>query len=186
MCKALYELKGKKWIQKTTQKQFLEIFDWTGTLLTENEKQAIEHILVDYHIIFATYRMDIWMNIEFKVKLTPKDKKAVYIQSVPMPIHIKADLIVELALKHKNGIITVLLFSKYASPIFAQWKANGKMRLLADLRKIKTLIADDYTNNNHPLSTLSDAAQHLHENSYSAKLIASRRITVWRWPIKGL
>ena len=105
--------------------------------------------------------MDIGMNTEFKVKLTPKDDKAVYSQSLPMPIHLEEDLIVELALMHKYGIITVLPFSKYASPIFAQRKPNGKLRLLVDFRKINTLIADDYTNNNHPISTLSDAAQHL-------------------------
>ena len=78
-----------------------------------------------------------------------------------MPIHLKEDLIVKLALMHKYGIITVLPFSKYASPIFAQRKPNGKLRLLVDLRKINCLIAVDYTNNNHPVSTLSDAAQHL-------------------------
>ena len=59
---------------------------------------------------------------------------------------------------HKHGIITVLPFSKYASPIFAQRKPNGKLRLPVDLRKINSLIADDYTNNNYPVSTLSDAA----------------------------
>ena len=136
-------------------------FDWTDTLLTETEKQAIEDILVEYHDIFARHRMDIGMNTEFKVKLTPKDDKAVYSQSLPMPIHPREDLIVELALMHKYGIITLLPFSKYASPIFAQRKPNGKLRLLVDLRKINSLIADDYTNNNHPVSTLSDAAQHL-------------------------
>ena len=97
----------------------------------------------------------------FKVKLTPKDDKVEYSQSLPMPIQLKEDLIVELALMHKYGIITVLPFSKYASPIFAQRKPNAKLRLLLDLRKINSLIADDYTNNNHPVSTLSDAAQHL-------------------------
>ena len=86
------------------------------------------------------------------MKLTPKDDKAVYSQSLPMPIHLKEDLIVELILMHKYGIITVLPFSKYASPIFAQKKPNGKLRLLVDLRKINSLIADDYTNNNHPVS----------------------------------
>ena len=105
--------------------------------------------------------MDIGMNTEFKVKLTPKDDKAIYSQNLLMPIHLKEDLIVETTLMHKYGIITVLTFSKYASPIFAQRKPNGKLRLLVDLRKINTLIADDYTNNNHPVSTLSDAAQHL-------------------------
>ena len=78
-----------------------------------------------------------------------------------MPIHLREDLIVELALMHKYGIITVLPFSKYASPIFAQRKPNGKLRLLVDLRKINSLLADDYTINNHPVSILSDAAQHL-------------------------
>ena len=78
-----------------------------------------------------------------------------------MPIHLKEDLIVELALMHKYGIITVLLFSEYAIPIYTQRKPNGNLRLLVDLRKINTLIADDLTNNNHPVSTSSDAAQHL-------------------------
>ena len=114
------------------------------------------------------------MNTEFKVKLTPKDDKAVYSQSLPMPIHLKKDLIVELALMHKYGIITVLPFSKYASPIFAQRKPNGKLRLLVDLRKINSLIADDYTNNNHPVSTLSDAAQHLAGKSLFCKLDCSQ------------
>ena len=114
------------------------------------------------------------MNTEFKVKLTPKDDKAVYSQSLPMPIHLKEDLIVELALMHKYGIITVKPFSKYASAIFAQRKPNGKLRLLVDLRKIDSLIADDYTNNNHPVSTLSDAAQHLAGNSLFCKLDCSQ------------
>ena len=138
--------------------EFLKRFDWTDTLLTETGKQAVEDILVEYHDIFARHRMEIGMNTEFKVKLTPKDDKAVYSQSLPMPIHLKDDLIVDLALMQKYGIITVLPFSKCARPIFAQRKPNGKLRLLVDLRKINTLIADDYTNNNHSVSTLCDAA----------------------------
>ena len=110
------------------------------------------------------------MNTEFTVKLTPKNDKPVYSQSLPMPIHVKEDVLVELALMHKYGIITVLPFSKYASPIFAQRKPNGKLRLLVDLRKINSLISDDYINNNHPESTLSDAAQHLAGKSLFCKL----------------
>ena len=109
------------------------------------------------------------MYTEFKVKLTPKDDKAVYSQSLPMRIHLKEDLIVELARMHKYVIITVLPFSKYASHIFARRKANGKLCLLVDLRKINSLIAGDYTNNNHPVSTLSDAAQHLAGKSLFCK-----------------
>ena len=114
------------------------------------------------------------MNTQFKVKLTPKDDKAVYSQSLPMPMHLKEDLIVELTLMQKYGIITVLPFSKYASPIFAQRRPNGKLRLLVDLRKINSLIADDYTNNNHPVSSLSDAAQHLAGKSLFCKLDCSQ------------
>ena len=154
--------------------EFLKRFNWTDTLLTETEKQAIEDILVEYHDIFARHRIDIGMNTEFKVKVTPKDDKTVYSQSPPMPIYLKEDLIVELALMHKYGIITVLPFSKYASPIFAQRKPNGKLRLLVDLRKFNTLIADEYTNNNHPVSTLSDAAQHLPGKSLFCKLDCSQ------------
>ena len=91
-----------------------------------------------------------------------------------MPIHLKEDLIVELAPMHKYGIITVLPFSMHASPIFAQRKPNGKLRLLVDLRKINSLIADDYTNNNHPVSTLSDAAQDLAGKWLFCKLDCSK------------
>ena len=71
-------------------------------------------------------------------------------------------------------MITVLPFSKYASPKFAQRKPNGKLRLLVDLRKINSLIAVDYTKNNHPVSTLSDAAQHLAGKSMFCKLDCSQ------------
>ena len=64
--------------------------------------------------------------------------------------------------------------SNYASPVFAQRKPNGKLRLLLDLRKINTVIADDYTNNNHPASTLSHAAQHLAGKSLFCKLECSQ------------
>ena len=118
--------------------------------------------------------MHIGMNTEFNVKLTPKDDRAVYSQTLPLAIHLKEDLIVQLSVMHKSGIITVLPFSKYASPIFAQRKPNGKLCLLVDLSKINTLIADDYTNNNHPVRTLSDAAQHLTGKSLFCQLDCSQ------------
>ena len=157
-----------------TRKKLLNRFDWTDIHLTKTEEQAIEDIRVDYHDIWVRHRIDIGMNTEFKVKLSPKDTKAVYNQSLPRPTHLKEDLIVEIALMHKYCIITVLTFSEYASHIFAQRKPNGKLRLLVDLRKINSLIADDYTNNNHPVSTLSDAAQHLAGKSLFCKLDCSQ------------
>ena len=172
------ELKDKEKLnpQESTESRnkFLKRFDWSDTLLTEMEKQAIEDILVEHPYLFARHRMDIGMNTEFKERLTPKGDKAVYSQSLPMPIHLKEDLIVELALMHKYGIIRVLPFSRYASPMFAQRKPIGKLRLLVDLRKINSVIADDNTNNNHPVSTLSDAAQQLAGKSLFCKLDCSQ------------
>ena len=39
-----------------TRMQCLKRFDWTDSLLTETEKQAVEDVLVEYHDIFARHR----------------------------------------------------------------------------------------------------------------------------------
>ena len=154
--------------------QFLSNFDWTDSTSQPDAKQAIENLLVEFHDIYARNRFDIGIKTEFKVQLTPLDNRPAYSQSLPAPIRLKDDILVELALLHKNGINTALPFSKYASPIFAQRKPNGKLRLLVDLRKITTLIADDYINNNHPVSTLTDAAQHMAGKKVFCKLDCSQ------------
>ena len=61
-----------------------------------------------------------------------------------------------------------------ASRIFAQRKRNEKLRLPVGLRKISCLIRDDYTNKNHPVSILSDAAQRLAGKSLFCKLDCSQ------------
>ena len=145
-----------------SQNKFLWMFKWTDSLIKAKDWENLEATIVQFNDIFARHRLDIGMNMQFKASLTPKDdEKPVYTQSLPVPINLKEDLSVELALRHRYGIITTLPFPKYASPIFVQLKPNGKVSLLVDLRKINTLIADDYINNNHPISTLSDAAQHV-------------------------
>ena len=68
----------------------------------------------------------------------------------------------------------LLAFSLYASPISAQKKPNCKPRLLLDLRKINSLIADDYTDNNHLVRALSVAAQRLAGKSLFCKLDCSQ------------
>ena len=165
--------------------EFWKRFDWTDTQLTETEKQAVEDILVEYHDMFARQRMDIGMNTEFNVRLTPKDDKAVYSQNLTMPIHLKEDLIVELVLMLKYGLITVLPFSKYAKPIFAQRKPNWKLRLSQRklwisekstpwLQMIILLI----TTHLAPCQTKQNTWQ---EKPCSASLAAPKRITVCRW-----
>ena len=165
-----------------SRNQFLSNFNWTDSTLQPEAKQAVENLLVEFHDIFARHRFDIGINTEFKVQFTPLDNRPAYSQSLPAPINLKDDILVELALLHKYGIITTLVFSKDASSIFAQRKPNGKLRLLVDLRKNKTLMADDYINNNHPVSTLTDAAQHMAGKTCSANLIVPRHITAFRWP----
>ena len=109
-----------------SRRKFLSSFDWKDSMLQQHEINKIESLSVEYHI-FARHRFDIGMNEEFTVKLTPKDDSPAHSQSLPTPVNLKEDILVELALLHKYGIITTLPFSKYASPIFAQKKPNGKL-----------------------------------------------------------
>ena len=152
-------------------------------LYTKSPQQEIEQILIEFHDIFARHRFDIGINHEFKVKLTPNDGRLAYSQSLPTPFNLKVDITVELALLHKDGINTTLPFSKHASPIFAQRKPNGRLRLLVDLRKINNLITEDNVNINHPVSTLSDAAQHIAVKNFSANWTAPKLTTAFKWQI---
>ena len=66
------------------------------------------------------------------------------------------------------------LFSSTQAPALHREKPNRKLRLLVDLRKINNLIPDDYTNNNHPVSTVSEAAEHVALKSLFRKLDCSQ------------
>ena len=143
------------------RKKFLNDFDWTGSILSLDDRRRVEDLLVRYNDIFARHRLDIGKSKDFTVTLTPQHDDPVYSQSPPTPLHLKDELFVELALLQHYGIIKPLDFSKYSSPLFAQRKPSGKLRLLVDLRKINHLITKDYHNNNFPISTLADASSHL-------------------------
>ena len=160
-------------IQQRIYKE-LSTFDWSDTTLSLDERQEIEEILVEFHDIFARHRFNIDINREFKVKLTPNYDRPADSQSLPTPINLKDDITVDLALLHKYVIITTLPISKYACPIFAQRKPNGRLRLLVGLRKINNLTTEDYTNNNHAVSTLSEAAQHRAGKKFVCKLDCSQ------------
>ena len=80
-----------------SRRQFLSNFDWTDSMLQPTEIARIEDLLVEFHDIFARRRFDIGMNEDFKVKLTPKDDSPAYSQSLPTPINLKEDILVELA-----------------------------------------------------------------------------------------
>ena len=113
--------------------QFPSNSDWISSTLQLDAKQAVEDLLVEFYDSCARHRFDIGINTEFKLQFTSLDKPA-YSQSLPARINLREDILVELALLHKYGIIMTLPFS----PIFAQRKPIGKLGLLVDLRKKNT------------------------------------------------
>ena len=158
----------------------LSSFAWTDSTLEPEAKQAIEALLVEFNDIFARHPLENGINVEFIVQLTTLDNRLSLSPSLPARITFEDDILVELSLLHKYGIITTLSSGKYAGPIFAQRKPKGKLRLLVDLRILNTLITDDYINNNHPVRTLRDAAQHIAGKNLFCRL-DSRRITAFKW-----
>ena len=156
------------------RKEFLANFKWENSILDERERQQIENLLVKYNNVSARHRLDIGINTDFKIKLTPKHDEPVYAQSLPTPTNLKDDLLVELALMQEYGIITTLPYSKYSSPNFAQRKPIGKLRILVDLRRINHLLKNDYNQHNHPVTSIADAAQHMAGKKYFCKLDCSQ------------
>ena len=154
--------------------EFLGKFNWKDSLFTLPQREQIEELLVKYHKIFARHRFDIGGNDEFKVKLTPEHDDPVYKKSPPTSLHIKEDLKVELALLQYYGILRTLPYSKYSSPIFAQRKPNGKMRILVDLRRINHLIRHDYDENNFPVASMEEANAHMAFKIFYSKLDCSQ------------
>ena len=134
----------------------------------------MEELLVRYHKIFARHRLDLGKNTDSPVKLTPEHNRPVYSPNAITPIHLRDELIIELALMQYYDIITTLPFSKYSSPIFAQRKSSGKLRILVDLRKINHLLRHDYSNHNFPIPTMADASAHLAGKSIFAKMDCSQ------------
>ena len=129
--------------------------------------------------MFTRHRLDIGINIIFKVKLTKKNNSSIYNPSLAVPINLIEDLTVALESMQKYTIITTLPFSKPANLIIEQHNSNGKWSLV-DLLMIKELEFDDYTNNNNPVSSSSDAVQHSPRTSITTTRDSkSRQHTLW-------
>ena len=153
--------------------EFFTKFNWSQNNFSENEKRKMED-LVEFHDIFARHRFDVGLNTSFKAKLTPENNMPIYAPNPQTPVHLREDLLVELALMQYFDIVTTLPYSKYSSPIFAKRKPNAMLRILIDLRKTNFLLRHDYSNNNLPVDTLTDAGQHLANKSNFAKLDCSQ------------
>ena len=148
---------GKKIYQSTTDKNHY----------TMRTKTRVEHLLVKFCSIFAKQPSDIGTNTEFKLKLTAQPEKLVYSQSLMTPTILREDFLVELAPMQEYGTMNTFPFSKYSSTFFAQRKPNDKLRISIDLRQCKHLIKHDYREHKNPMTTSSDAAQHLARRSTS-------------------
>ena len=122
-------LRGKKQLNPTKtdaqRKKFLSKFNWNESLRNEDDKSQSGAFLVNHHSGIARHRLDIGINTDFNVELTPQHDKPVYSKSLPTPSNLRDDLLVDFALMHECGIITTPLFSKNPSPDFAQRKPNG-------------------------------------------------------------
>ena len=118
--------------------------------------------------------MDLGKNTDCPVKLTPEHNRPIYSQNPLTPIHLRDELIVELALMQYYAIITNLPFSHYSSSVFTQRKSSGKLRILIDLRRINHLLRHDYNNNNYPIPTMADATAHLAGKTIFAEMNCSQ------------
>ena len=92
------------------------MFQWTDLLISGKDRENLENTIVEFDDIIARHTLDIGMNTQFKVSLTPKDDKHVYTQILPVPNNLEEDLTVELALMHRYGIITRLPLQALTSP----------------------------------------------------------------------
>ena len=156
------------------RREFLKKFSWDTCALNNDQKEELEEFLVEYHDVFAKHRFDVGYNTELKIKLTPEHPLPVYVQGPPTPIHLRDELLVELALLQYFNIITTLSHSKYSSPIFVHRKASGKMRILIDLRRVNHLLRHDYVNSNFPISNMTDATNHFAGKKLFCKLDCSQ------------
>ena len=107
-------------------KQFLQMFSWDKSIIAASERSQIDALLKKFHTIFAGHRLDVGRYDDFKFLLTSDHDKPVCSQNPTTPIHIRDELLTELALLQYYGIMRTLPFSKYSSPIFVQWKPSGK------------------------------------------------------------
>ena len=128
---------------ESDRQAFLKKFSWDTCVSSHDQKQDLDKFVVEYHDVFAKHRFDVGYDTELKIKLTPEHPLPVYVQGPPAPIHLRDELLVELALLQYFNIITTLPHSKYSSPIFVHRKASGKMRILIDLRRVNHLLRHD-------------------------------------------
>ena len=69
-----------------SQELFLNLLLWEDSFKQGKAKQQLGDIIVEYNNIFARHRLDVGINNNFKVQLTPKTDNPVYTQSLPIEL----------------------------------------------------------------------------------------------------
>ena len=124
--------------------------------------------------MFAEHYFDLGYNTELKIKLSPQHPLPVYVQGPPAPIHLRDEVLIELALLQHFNIITTLSHSKYSSPIIVHRRSSDKLRILIDLRRVNHLLRHEYLNSNFPISNMTDATNHFAGKNLFCKLDCSQ------------
>ena len=80
--KELREISERKILDPTeneeSRNKFFSMSKWTDSRITGNDRENLETTIVEFSDTFARHRLDIGVNTQFKVSLTPKDDKPVY------------------------------------------------------------------------------------------------------------
>ena len=129
--------------------------------------------MIESYDNFAKHHFDVGYNTELKVKLTPAHELPLYVQCTPTPSHLRDEILFELALMQYYGMVTLLPISTYSSPIFAQRKPSGKSRIFVDLRRVNHLLRNDCSDNNFPISNMTDAVHYFAGKTIFTKLDCS-------------
>ena len=128
------------------------MFKRSDSLITGEDRENLESIIVVFNDIFARHRLDIGMNTQFKVNLTQKmtqlSAPKVY-QSTNQPQR-GPDGRTGLHAPLRNHNDTARL--KVRQPY---------LHTTPYLRNINILNSDDYIKTNDPINTFSDAVQHI-------------------------
>ena len=137
-------------------------------------KKQLKEVLVEYHDVLAKHCFDVGCNTNFKYKLTPEHSLSVYVQGPPAPIHLRDEILIEVALLQKFNIITTLSHSNYNSPIIVHHKWSGKLKILIDLRRVNHLLRHDCVYSNFPFSNMTDATNQFAGKKLFCKLNCSQ------------
>ena len=97
------------------------------------------------------------LNFELNVKLTMAHDLPVYLQKQSTPVHLKDEILVELALMQFYRIITLLSNYKHSGPKFEQKKPLERLRSLIDSRRLNHRLRNDYSDGKFLLPNMTDA-----------------------------